>query len=249
MKTSFPYISVIIPVHNEERRLSWCLEQLVPFLSNTYHSWEIVVVNNGSTDATREILEVYTNTFYKVYALHLKTRGKGLAVTHGMLYARGRYRYMCDVDLSTPVEEIPRFLQAIKDADVVCGSRELDRASTQTTPLRRFMGRCFHAFVGDLAGGLQDTQCGFKMFRDFAAMDIFENIQTRGMAFDVEVIYLAKLYGLRVAEMPVKWTHNADSRVRLWDGVLFTNDVLNIPWLHMYDGLRSVSASKQSQKP
>jgi dolichyl-phosphate beta-glucosyltransferase len=229
-------MSVIIPVYNEAARLSVCLEKMIPYLNKHYpYSNEIVIVDNGSTDGTRQIIQCYTNTFRTVLGLHLSTRGKGLAIQRGMLFANGRWRYMCDVDLSTPIEELSSFVNTAysSGADVVIGSRELIRAAVSTTWTRRVIGRVFHLMVADLVPGVLDTQCGFKLFSGMAANAIFCRSKVSGWAFDVEALYLARLMGLRVYEMPVRWQHNPDSRVRfVRDTFEMARDVVSIPWLH-----------------
>ncbi len=228
-----PFISVIIPVHNEANRLSPCLEKVIHYLSSRYqYSHEIIVVDNGSTDDTLMIAQCYVNTYQHVHALSVPVRGKGVAVKKGMLYADGRFRFMCDVDLSTPIETLPDFIFMARHFDVVIGSRELTPDLVRTTLARRVIGRGFHLLVHDLAPGILDTQCGFKLFRDIAAEAIFGRLQLPGMAFDVEALYLARLLGYSVGEMPVRWEHNSDSRVRLWDALDMARDVISIPWMH-----------------
>jgi glycosyltransferase involved in cell wall biosynthesis len=227
-------ISVIIPVHNEESRLANCLEQVIPFLSTHYQGrHEVIIVDNGSTDDTLKIAKAYVNSYDNVSAYSIPLRGKGIAIKKGMLYAEGLYRYMCDVDLSTPISALPEFLTMGVLFDVVIGSRELKPAQVQTTAMRRAVGRAFHLLVNDLVPGVLDTQCGFKLFRDTAARAIFGALQLPGMAFDVEALYLARLMGFSVGEIPVQWEHNPDSRVRLlWDSLEMARDVISIPWIH-----------------
>jgi len=207
------YLSVIVPVHNEATRLERCIEALLPELKQYRH--EIIFVDNGSTDNTPRLLEQAVCVYPSIQALRVSERGKGNAVREGMLAARGRYRYMCDVDLSTPASEIHRFLEFTRIYDVVIGSREIRPERTHTTPLRRFTGRIFHALVSDLVPGIRDTQCGFKMFRDVAAESIFENVSIGGMAFDVEALHLARVFGYELKEISVPWVIDEDSRVRL----------------------------------
>lgn len=207
------YLSVIIPVYNEATRLERCIDLLLPELREYRH--EVIFVDNGSTDDTPRRLEHAVNIYPTIHAMRSMRRGKGLAVREGMLQAQGRYRYMCDVDLSTPAQEIHRFLEFARIHDIVIGSREIRPERTHTTPLRRFTGRIFHALVSDLVPGIKDTQCGFKMFRDFAADSIFENVTIAGMAFDVEVLHLARALGYDMKEIAVPWVHDDDSRVRL----------------------------------
>ena len=215
MRANIPmYLSVIVPVYNEERRLERCVESLVPQIAQ-YKS-EIILVDNGSLDNTPAMIGQFSKIYPGTRAIHLKQRGKGYAVREGMLAAEGRYRYMCDVDLSTPASEIHKFIEHARRSDVVIGSREIRPETTRTALRRRLMGRVFHAFVSDLVPGVKDTQCGFKMFRDYAAESIFANVVTMGMAFDVEALYLAGLFGYSVEEIAVEWTHDEDSRVRMF---------------------------------
>ncbi len=235
---SAPFISVIIPVHNEAIRLSPCLEKIIPYLSKYYqYTHEIIIVDNGSTDDTLKIAQCYVNTYQHVFALSVPMRGKGIAIKKGMLFAQGRWRYMCDVDLSTPITELPNFFALTRHFDVIIGSRELTRDLVHTTLARRIIGRGFHLLVNDLVPGVLDTQCGFKLFRDIAAETIFGRLQLPGMAFDVEALYLARLLGYSIGELPVHWQHNPDSRVRLvWDALEMARDVISIPWMHMRGG-------------
>lgn len=208
------YLSIIVPVHNEQARLENCIEQLMQFAE--CYKTEIIIVDNGSTDDTLGMANLFARIYPPVKVCRLEQRGKGLAVRTGMLAALGRYRYMCDVDLSTPASELYRFLEFARIDDVVIGSREQLGSQVSTTEKRRMIGRLFHSLVRGLVPGIKDTQCGFKMFRDYAAIKIFENATVNGMAFDVEALYLARLFGFRVYEIPVSWTHNADSRVNLF---------------------------------
>jgi glycosyltransferase involved in cell wall biosynthesis len=229
------FLSVIIPAHNEAARLSVCLEQVIPFLNNNFIGHEIIISENGSRDDTLKIARIYANSFPDLYVINSPQRGKGSAIRRGMSFARGRWRYMCDVDLSTPIDALLNFVREAQftHADVVIGSRELRRADVHTTLMRRVIGRAFHVMVSDLVPGVGDTQCGFKLFSDRAANMIFPRLKLSGMAMDVEALYIAQLLGLHIHEMPVMWTHNADSRVRMvQDSFEMARDVLSIPWMH-----------------
>jgi len=221
------YLSIIIPVYNEHDRIEACLEQLVPHAAR--YNCEIIFVDNGSTDDTRDLIDVAKTIYRPVRSIRQERRGKGAAVRAGMLAATGRYRYMCDVDLSTPAREIHRFLEFARVYDVVIGSREIHPEQTQTTWKRRTIGRIFHRLVSPLVPGVVDTQCGFKMFRDYAADAIFTHTTIDGMAFDVEALYLALEFGYSLHEIPVPWVNDPRSRVRLvGDGLDMLRDVL---WL------------------
>lgn len=212
MKNSI-YLSVIVPVFNEEARIERCIEQLIPHASR-YHC-EIIFVDNGSTDRTLDMLDVASTIYRPVRIASIPERGKGAAVRYGMLAASGRYRFMCDVDLSTPAREIHRFLEFARLNDVVIGSREVHPEGTKTSWKRRMIGRAFHRVVRSLVPGVQDTQCGFKMFRDYAAIKIFEQVTISGMAFDVQALHLALDAGFSVAEIAVPWVNDPRSQVRL----------------------------------
>lgn len=229
-----PLLSIIIPAHNEERRLPRALEAIDSFLQSWGQSAEVIVVENGSTDRTAEIVEAFARDHPYVRLIRDPQRGKGRAVRQGMLAARGRYRYICDADLSTPIEEVVKFLPPQLDHfDVAIGSREAPGARRIGEPLyRHLIGRVFNTIVRLLAvPGFQDTQCGFKMFRAEAAEDLFRTQRLDGMSFDVEVLFIARLRGYRIVEVPVTWYFNPESRVRLFrDSLNMFRELLLIRW-------------------
>lgn len=227
-----PYISVIVPLYNEQRRLERCLDELHAELTGMY-KYEVILVDNASLDQTPMMADLASRTFPSTRAIHLPRKGKGYAVREGMLAADGHYRYMCDVDLSTPAEEVHRFIEYARRFDIVIGSREVKPELTHTDIRRKITGRVFHSLVHDLVPGIRDTQCGFKIFRDYAAKQIFENVTIMGWAFDVEVLYLAHLFGFGVHELPVPWTHDADSRVNMLpDSLEMLYDISQIKPMH-----------------
>lgn len=208
-----PYLSIILPAHNEGPRLHDCLTKLTNYLWSTHWSFEIIVVDNGSADDTETIGGIWEDAWPQVRYIRICERGKGLAVRTGMLEAVGRLRYMADVDLSTPASEIQKFVSAIQEkdeTDIVIGVRPRQ----DTNLLRRAMSAGFHAITRTLVP-YTDTQCGFKMFTAAAAEEIFGRARVDGMAFDVEVLYLANRLGHPVCELPVNWTASGSSRVRL----------------------------------
>lgn len=207
------YLSVIVPVYNEAERIERCIDRLIPHAAR--YNCEIIFVDNGSTDNTLAMLDVAKTIYRPIRVISMAERGKGEAVKAGMLSATGRYRFMCDVDLSTPAKEIHRFLEFARQYDVVIGSREIDRSAVQASPLRRFIGRAFHKVVNGLVPGVSDTQCGFKMFRDYAAEKIFQQVTIRGMAFDVQALHLALCAGFTLKEIAVPWVNDSRSQVRL----------------------------------
>lgn len=207
------YLSVIVPVFNEAERIERCIDNLLPQAAR--YNCEIIFVDNGSTDRTLEMLDVAKTLYRPIRIITVPERGKGGAVRAGMLAATGRYRFMCDADLSAPAREIHRFLEFARLNDVVIGSREVHPEQTQTTRKRRVIGRAFHRVVRSLVPGVKDTQCGFKMFRDYAALRIFEQVTITGMAFDVQALHLAQQMGFSLEEIAVPWVNDPRSQVRL----------------------------------
>ena len=211
------FLSVVIPAHNEQARLPGTLEQVFDFLASQPYSAEVLVVENGSADRTYEVARSFCARHESLRVLREAQRGKGLAVRRGMLEAVGEFRFLCDADLSMPIEEVSRFLPPARvDVDVALGSREAPGSVVlDLPPQRRRMGRAFNALVRLLAlPGLRDTQCGFKCFRAAVAEEVFALQRLDGMAFDVEVLWIARHLGYRIEEVPITWRFDADSRVR-----------------------------------
>jgi glycosyltransferase involved in cell wall biosynthesis len=227
-----PLLSIIIPAHNEENRLPRALETISSFLEGQPYTAEIIVVENGSHDRTFEISQEYEARMANLRVFHEDARGKGLAVRRGMLEARGEYRFICDTDLSMPIEEVNRFIPPAQNGvDVVIASREAPGAVRYDEPAyRHFIGRVFNTMVRTMAlPGLQDTQCGFKCFRDEVAEAVFHLQTMPGMAFDVEALFIARRLGYKIVEIPIPWYFDADSRVRLiQDSMKMALDLLAI---------------------
>jgi len=227
-----PLLSIIIPAYNEEHRLPGTLEQITRFLEQQSYPSEVLVVENGSQDKTFQVAQSFAAHYLTLRPIHLEGRGKGLAVSHGMLAARGEYRFMCDSDLSMPVTEINRFLPpALENFDIAIGSREAPGAVRYNEPLYRHLGgRFINGMIRLLAlPGLQDTQCGFKCLRAAAAEDLFPRLTMTGWSFDVEMLYIARLHRYRIVEIPIPWYYNADSRLNVIGGTLrFLQDLLII---------------------
>lgn len=229
---SEPFLSIIIPAYNEEHRLPASLEQIDRFLSTQSYTYEVIVVENGSSDHTVEVVEEYQDRYPYLQLIQSTRRGKGLAVKLGMLAAGGQYRFLADADLSMPIEEISLFLPPkLPDFDVAIASRELPGAERIGEPrYRHLVGRVFNALVRWLAlPGLNDTQCGFKCFTAEAARAIFPLQTLEGMSFDAEALFIARHLGFRIVEVPIHWYFNPDSRVRLVDDSLrMAGDLLAI---------------------
>jgi dolichyl-phosphate beta-glucosyltransferase len=223
-----PALSVVVPALNEEDRLPRTLERIVSHLSRRREGYELVVVDDGSRDRTAELAQAAGATVLR----NETNRGKGYAVRRGMLAARGARRLMTDADLSTPIEELDRLCARMDEGhDVVIGSRALpgSRIEVRQPWYRENMGRFFNLFVRALAvPGVTDTQCGFKLFSGAAARDVFSAARLDGFSFDVEVLFLARRKGYRIAEVPVIWRNDAATRVSLLRGFLAFPDLLRI---------------------
>ena len=242
METDRPFLSIIIPAHNEERRLPRSLEKIVAFLEKQDYQAEVIVVDNGSRDNTSGVVEGFMARYPFISLIREERRGKGLAVKLGMLAARGEYLFLCDADLSMPIEEVAKFLPPqLEDYDVAIASREVEGARRYgEPPHRHLMGRVFNLIVRLLAvRGFQDTQCGFKCFRREVARDIFSRQTMEGWGFDVEVLFIAQKRGYRIVEVPINWYYMANSRVRpIRDSIRMFREVLQVrinDWRGVYD--------------
>lgn len=227
-----PYLSVIIPAHDEERRLPQTLVQVFDFLSNQAFEWEVIVIENGSSDDTYKVALSFQQSYPNLVVLSEKQAGKGLAVRRGMLYARGVYRFMCDADLSMPVEQILRFLPPeCEGYDIAIGSREAPGSVRYNEPFHRHWGgRLINLVIRGLAlPGLKDTQCGFKCFRAEIAQDLFSSQVLDGWAFDVEVLYIARMRGYNIVEVPIDWYFNPETKLKPFsDAIHMALDVWRI---------------------
>ena len=227
-----PFLSIVIPAYNEENRLPGTLEQVFRFLAKRPFSSEIIVVENGSTDQTLEIAQQFAAGHENVHVLHSQQRGKGLAIHEGVKAAVGEYMFLCDADLSMPIEEISKFIPPqLQDVDIAIASREAPGSVRYTEPYyRHFTGRVFNTLIRLLVlPGLQDTQCGFKCIRAEVAHDIFRYQTLTGWAFDVELLYIARHHGYRIVEIPIHWYFNADSKISVFrDSLRMFLDLLRI---------------------
>ena len=212
-------LSVVIPAYNEERRLGLTLERVEAFLRRSCMRYEIVVVDDGSTDGTVALVEGMIGAIPALRCIASKpNRGKGSAVRIGMLAAGGQIRLMCDADCSMPPEEMPKLLNPIVrgQAEIVIGSRYAEGARVDTAQpfYRRVWSRLCNQMVQRfLVAGIRDTQCGFKAFTALAAEDLFCRGKIDGWAFDLEVLALARRRGYAIDEVAVTWTDDARSRV------------------------------------
>ena len=213
-------ISVIVPAYNEEARIVPTLERLCEYLGERFPGYEIIVVDDGSTDNTSRVVK---NLILKSCDIKLiqspKNMGKGHAVKTGVLASKGGLVLICDADLSTPVEEVEKLGHFMKEGfDIAIGSRGLrdsDIAVRQPWHRER-MGKIFNVFVRNLVmGGIRDTQCGFKLFRGDVSRELFAKCRIHGFSFDVEVLFLAEKAGYKIKEVPIRWLNSPHSRVTL----------------------------------
>jgi glycosyltransferase involved in cell wall biosynthesis len=229
-----PFFSLIIPAHNEENRLPDTLLQVTAYLESQPYEYEVLVVENNSTDNTLEIGKAFAAQHAHVRVLHNDQSGKGRAVKQGMLEARGDYRFMCDADLSMPVAEISKFLPpALTNFDIAIGSREAPGSVRYNEPLYRHLGgRLINLVIRVLAlPGLQDSQCGFKCFTAQAAEDLFRVQTLTGWSFDIELLYVARKRGYRLVEVPIDWYFQVESKVHaVRDALRMIGDIFTIRW-------------------
>lgn len=211
-------LSIIIPAYNEEKRLIPTLRKICAYLSRQDFSYEIIAVDDGSSDDTLKIMKDFARSNEHVVVLsNGQNRGKGYTVRNGMLAAQGRYVFFTDADLSTPIDEIEKCLPYLENGyDVVIGSRSLpDSDIVIHQPwYRETMGKIFNLLVNIvLLKGIIDTQCGFKGFKREAAQRIFSRCMINGFSFDVEALYLARKCNLKIKEVPIRWENSTLSKV------------------------------------
>ena len=208
------------------------LEQVFRFLEKQSYSAEVVVVENGSTDRTWKIANEFAVYHSNLVVIHEESRGKGNALRRGVLTAKGEYRFICDADLSMPIEEIVKFVPpALSGFDVAIGSREAPGAVRYNEPAyRHWGGRGINLIIRLLIlPGLQDTQCGFKCFSAEASQRLFKLQTLPGWSFDIELLYLARRAKMRIREIPIHWYFGEDSKVSaVKDALNMIRDIFRI---------------------
>lgn len=245
------YLSVIIPAFNEQERIADSLYTIKDYLSKQSYRSEIIVVDDGSSDLTMEIVK-----FIDIYGREIKEQeegtlleniknvGKGFSVARGMIKARGKIILFSDADLSTPIEEVEKLLPHIEAGySVVIGSRGLKDSIVEKKPFhRQIISNVLNLIVRFLAvSGIRDTQCGFKAYTRDAAQRVALLQRIYGFAFDIEHLYIAKKLGLRIKEVPVKWDHKDGSKVDLTkESIRMIFDMIKIRYIHR--GLKGKSS-------
>jgi dolichyl-phosphate beta-glucosyltransferase len=214
------YLSLVIPAFNEDRRIGQSLERILSFFRAQSYPFEIIVVDDGSTDRTVEVVRGFAASDPQLRVEpQPQNRGKGEAIRKGMLLAGGKYLFFSDADLSVPIEAVPDFLSRLEAGDdVAVGSRRIAGAVIEVhQPIHReLMGKVFTGLSNLILGlKLKDFTCGFKAFRRDAARELFSRQRLGGWSFDSEILYLAKSKGYRIAEVPVVWRNDEATKVRL----------------------------------
>jgi glycosyltransferase involved in cell wall biosynthesis len=235
MSAAVPELSIVIPSYNEELRLPATLEQIAAFLPTLGAKTEILIVDDGSKDRTAEVAESFRKTLPSLRVIsNGVNRGKGFSVRHGMLEAHGNCVLFTDADLSAPIEEAPKLLEALKTYDVAIGSRALDRSliTVHESRFREFAGIIFNTIVRIILRlPFVDTQCGFKAFRRERCQILFDQQRIERFGFDPELLYLARHHGLHTIEIPVRWGHSPATKVNMFrDSIHMFLDVFAIRW-------------------
>jgi glycosyltransferase involved in cell wall biosynthesis len=230
-----PLVSIVVPAFNEAARIGSSIRKIDAFVRQSAYSFEVVVVDDGSTDATFNIVERSRIPGLRLIRNDVN-HGKGYTVRQGVLASSGTYVLFTDADLSAPIEEVEKMLEiALKEqADIVIGSRALDRRYIERRQSRlRELGGIFYNWMVRLILRLPlyDTQCGFKLFHRRRFQPLFEKLTTSGFGFDPELLFIANRAGLAIREVPVRWSHAEGSKVKpLRDGALMLLDLLRIRW-------------------
>lgn len=248
---SQPYLSIIVPAYNEAERIPKTLLDIDKRLDGAVYSYEIVVVNDGSTDNTAAIVRNMTKVVRNLKLIDLKENsGKGGTVRQGMLLSSGKVRIFTDADNSTSIDQFEQMMPFFKEGyEVVIGSRALAGAKLDPPEslFRQVAGKGLNLIVQTLLlPGIWDTQCGFKAFTDEAAEKIFTASSIPGWGFDVEVLSLAKHLGYKIKEVPVHWIDDTRSHVRFSAGLQFLRDVSIIRW-RLWRGEYAILLNKKSQ--
>ena len=219
-----PRLSIVIPAYNEETRIRASLESVLQYLAGHGMEAEVVVVDDGSADRTVTIVEQAASAGGRDPRVDLRllrngrNRGKGYSIKHGVLMSRGELVLISDADFSTPIDDLPLLMRAVEEErnGIAIGSRGLraSRVEKRQAAWRETMGRIFNALVRLLTGlPFRDTQCGFKLMRRDEILPLFRAARVERFAYDVEILYLARKAGIRVAEVPVRWRDAAGSKV------------------------------------
>jgi dolichyl-phosphate beta-glucosyltransferase len=213
-----PTLSIVIPAFNERKRLPRALEVIRRYISNAARDWEVIVVDDGSSDGTPDLVRDYADRWPRLRLIEQpRNRGKGAAVKAGIVASVAPIVGFTDADLAAPIEQIDLLLADLADAEVAIMSRALRGASLgnrQSLP-REAMGRAYSRLTEALLlRGVPDAQCGLKLYRTSAAREIFLRVAEDGIIFDTEALVVATQRGFRISQRPAIWNHDPDSRIR-----------------------------------
>jgi dolichyl-phosphate beta-glucosyltransferase len=235
-----PTLSSVIPAYNEENRIGPTLERITRYLGSRNVSFELLIVDDGSTDGTSERIDQFARQANLPGRVHIHrndtNRGKGYSVRHGMLEAQGDFALFTDADLSAPIEELAKLEKEVIEGggDIAFGSRDVQGSDVQVHQpwWRETSGKIFNQCVRLLTGlPYRDTQCGFKLFRLSRCTALFEQQTLFDFGFDVELLYVARKWGLAIKEVPVVWRHSPDSKVQFVPHALgMLVDLFKIRW-------------------
>ena len=232
------FLSVVIPAYDEEDRIGETLRTIRTYLDRQTFASEIIVVDDGCVDRTCAVAEAALDGREGVRILRRReNRGKGYSVREGVMASSGAFILFSDADLSTAIEEVEKFWPLMEGgSDIVIGSRALPDSDIRIRQnrFRELMGKTFNLFVRIFVmRGIRDTQCGFKLFRRDAALEVFSRVRTPGFSFDVEALYIARRLGLVVDQVPVIWKNSPQSKVRIiGSSARMFRDILRIRRLH-----------------
>ncbi|HCM74723.1 MAG TPA: glycosyltransferase family 2 protein [Fimbriimonadaceae bacterium] len=227
-----PHLAIIIPAYNEQERLGPTLARIAEYARTLDFDTEIWVVNDGSADDTAKLVKCVAESEPLVHLLDCEqNQGKGAAVRRGMLEIDAEWLLMSDADLATPIEELDKLWPLVGEATpIAIGSRPLKESELEVRQpwYREMMGRAFNLAVRTLGiKGIADTQCGFKLYRQDVARDIFSRSKIDGFGFDFEVLMIARDLGYNIAEVPIRWQHKEGSKVNLLrDGVRMLRELM-----------------------
>jgi len=230
------YLSVVIPAYNEEKRLPKTLSEIDKYLSKQSYNYEIIVVSDGSTDRTVEVVKDLISKIKNLRVLDFKeNRGKGFGVKEGMLKAGGKYRIFIDADNSTSIDQIEKMWPQFNTGfDIVIGSRDVKGAVLDPPQplIRRLTGEVFKYLRKIIVGlwEVEDSQCGFKGFTEKATQNIFPKSKIAHFGFDPEILIIGKSLGYKIKEIPIYWKNDPHSKVKFKSMVKMGIDLLKIRW-------------------
>jgi len=229
-----PFLSIVIPAYNEEKRIAETLRKVHAFLHRSHYEYEVVLVSDGSTDKTVEVIKETTSMWQNFRLIvNKENNGKGYVVRQGMLEAKGEWRLFMDADGATPIEMIERMIKQIDRFQVIIGSRYIEKGLIQEKQpfFRQFVSRAGNLFIqAMILPGIKDTQCGFKMFSKKATEEIFPLQRFERWSFDMELLTIAKKKGYKIVEVPVIWHDVAGSKVKAGATLRSLKDVFVIKW-------------------